>query len=98
MVDLHYATAQPGAVQLRLLARPNLQAQPRGQGAGDARQIRQAAEAVRLDSRHGLPVGERALGGRVVELAGAEADFEAVAMAVIPGRCQRVRANAALVP
>ena len=37
-------------------------------------------KTVRLDSRDGVPVGEHALRGRAVELAGAEADAEALAL------------------
>src|SRR5580692_4701362 len=76
MVDLHHAAAASGALQLRRLAGPRLQAQPRGQGAGRARAVRQAAQAVRLDPRHGVPVGERAVCRRASELAGAETDSE----------------------
>ena len=65
---------EPGALQLRLLSRPHLQAQPRRQGARLSRQVRQAAQAVRLDPRDRLPVRERALRRRDPELAGAEAD------------------------
>ena len=36
---VHHAAAQPGPVQLRCLSRPHLQAQPRWQGAGHARQV-----------------------------------------------------------
>ena len=67
------------------LARPHLQAQPRRQGARRARPVRQAAQAVRLDPRDGLPVGERAVCGGAPELAGAEADSEAVGRCVMFG-------------
>ena len=50
MGDLHHAAAEPGAVFVGRLARPHLQAFARRQGAGRARPVRQAAEAVRLDS------------------------------------------------
>ena len=43
-----------------------------------ARAKRQAARTVRLDPRAGLPVGERAVGRRAVELAGAKADLASV--------------------
>ena len=78
VVNLHHAAAQPGALQLRRLARPHLQAQPRRQGAGRARPVRQAVETIRLDPCHGVPVSEHALCGGTSELAGAEADLEAV--------------------
>src|SRR5437773_452801 len=78
LVALHHATAQPGALLFRRLARPHLQAQPRWQGAGHARPVRQAAETVRLGPRNGVSVRERSLCGGAVELAGTEADLEAV--------------------
>ena len=53
---------------------PHLQADPRRQGARRARRIGQAAQAVRLDPRDRVPVGERALRRRAAELARAEAD------------------------
>ena len=43
-----------------------------GKILGNDRQRRPRAEAIRLDPRNGLPVGERALRGGTVELAGAE--------------------------
>ena len=52
---------------------PRLQADARRQGARRARRSRQAAQAVRLDSRDRVPVGERALRRRAAELARAEA-------------------------
>ena len=66
--------SKPGALQLRFLSRPHLQAQPGRQGARLSRQVGQAAQAVRMDSRDGVPVRERALCRRDSELAGAEAD------------------------
>ena len=45
----------------RRLSRPHLQADARRQGARRARQLRPAAEAVRLDPRDRVPVGERAV-------------------------------------
>ena len=78
MVAVHHAAAQPGALQLGRMARPHLQAQPRRQGAWRALPVRQAVEAVRLDPRDGVPVGERDLRRGAIELAGAEADLEAV--------------------
>src|SRR5260221_12996010 len=92
MVDLHHAAAQSGAVQLGRVARPHLQAQARGQGTRYGRPIRQATQAVWLDPRDGVSLGERDLRRRVAELAGAEADPEAVRPAVIPGWSQRVGA------
>src|SRR5476651_366447 len=80
MVALHHAATQPGAVQLGRLARPHLQAQPGRQGARRTRPVRQTTEAVRLDSRDGVSVGERGLRRGTLELAGAEADFEAVGL------------------
>ena len=47
----------------------------RWESAGRARRNRQETQAVRMDPRDRLPVGERALRGRVAQLAGAEADF-----------------------
>src|SRR5258706_13513216 len=76
------------------MARPHLQAQPRGQGARHARPIRQAIKTVRLDPCDGVSLGERDLRRRTVELARAEADPEAVATAVVGslsglrGRCR----------
>src|SRR6266853_224717 len=60
------------------MAGADLQIEPRGQSARHARPIRQAIETVRLDPRHGVPVGECDLCGGIAELAGAEADAEAV--------------------
>ncbi len=79
LVDLHHAAAASGALQFGRMARPHLQAQPRRQGARRTRTIRQATQTIRLDPCDGLPVGERALRGGIAELAGAEADPEAVA-------------------
>ena len=70
--DLHHAAAASGALQFGRLARPDLQAQPRGQTTWGAWPVRQAAETIRLDSRDGLPLGERSLCGRTSELARAE--------------------------
>ena len=89
MVDLHHAAAASGALQLGCLARPHLQAQPRRQGAGRARPVRQAVEAVRLDSRDGVSVGERALCGGTAELARAEAGPQAVTRASLPATYAR---------
>src|SRR6267143_3625545 len=72
------------------MARPHLQAQPRGQGARYAWPIRQAIKAVRLDPCDGVSLGERDLRRRTVELARAEADPEAVATAVV-GSLSRLR-------
>ena len=66
--------AEPVAVRLRRLSRPHLQAVARRQGAGRARRVRQAAQAVRLDPRDRVPVREQAVRRRDPELAGAEAD------------------------
>src|SRR5260370_42692896 len=85
MVDLHHAATQSGAVQLGRLARPYLQAEPRGQGARHARPIRQATQAVWLDPRDGVSLGERDLRRRVAELAGGEAGPEAARAAAPPG-------------
>ena len=63
---------------------PHLQAQPRRQGARLSRQVGQAAQAVRLDSRDRLPVRERALRRRDPQLAGAEADAASGAAARRP--------------
>ena len=52
---------------------PRLQAQPRRQGAGHTRRVRQATQTVRLDSRNRVPVGERDLRRRITELARAKA-------------------------
>ena len=67
------------SLRRRRVPRPRLQAHARRQGARDARQVRTSAEAVRLDSRDRLPVGERALCRRAAELARAEADPAPVA-------------------
>ena len=61
---LYSADAYPGRIY-KLIARR--------QGPGRARPVRQAAEAVRLDPRDRLPVGERALRRRALELARTEA-------------------------
>ena len=70
---VHHAAAEPGAVCVGRLSRPDLQAEAGRQGARRAGRGRQAAEAVRLDPRDRLPVGEHAVCGRAAELAGAEA-------------------------
>ncbi len=67
------AAARPGPLCLRRLSRPHLQADAGGQVTRDARPLRQEAQAVRLDSRDGLPEAERALRGRASQLARAEA-------------------------
>src|SRR5262249_46782985 len=89
LVDLHHAAAEPGAVFVGCVARPHLQAFARRQGAGRARQVRQAAETVRLDSRHGVSVGEYAVCRRVAELAGAEVGVEAVTFIVIASEAKQ---------
>ena len=65
--------AEPGALQLGCLSGPHLQALARRQGARRAGQVGQAAQAVRLDPRDGVPVRERAVRRRNLELARAEA-------------------------
>ena len=62
---LYAADAFPG---------PSVQAEPGREGAGRARRVRQAAQAVWLDSRDRVSVRERALCRGVAELARAEAD------------------------
>ncbi len=71
--DLLLAAARSGPLRLRRLSRPHLQAHARRQAARHARALGQAAQAVRLDSRDGLPDAERALRRRASQLAGAEA-------------------------
>ena len=70
--------APSSAVHFGRMARPHLQAQPRGQGARHARPVRQAVETIRLDPRAGMSVGECGLRGRIAELASPEVDPEAV--------------------
>src|SRR5258708_25531949 len=74
MGALHHAWAEPGALQLRFLSRPRLQTQPGWKSARLSRQVGQAAQAVRVDSRDRVPVRERTLRRRDFDLAGAEAD------------------------
>ena len=70
---LHHARAEPGPLRRRRLSRAHLQAHARRQGARRARRVRQAAEAVRLDPRDRVPVGERAVRRRDPQLAHPEA-------------------------
>src|ERR1700757_268339 len=74
MGALHHAWAEPGALQLRFLSRSRLQTQPGWKGARLSRQVGQATQAVRVDSRDRVPVRERTLRRRDFDLAGAEAD------------------------
>src|SRR5258707_6186103 len=74
MGALHHAWAEPGALQLRFLSRPRLQTQPGWKGARLSRQVGQAAQAVRVDSRDRVPIRERTLRRRDSDLAGAETD------------------------
>src|SRR2546428_13544564 len=74
MGALHHAWAEPGALQLRFLSRPRLQTQPGWKGARLSRQVGQAAQAVRVDSRDRVPVRERTLRRRDFDLAGGNAD------------------------
>ena len=95
LVDLHHAAAASGALQFGLMARPHLQAQPRRQSARRTRAIRQATQTIRLDPRDGLSIGECDLRGGIAELAGAEADPEAVA-SIIPGSLRSPASGPAL--
>src|ERR1700730_11652843 len=74
MGALHHAWAEPGALQLQFLSWPRLQTQPGWKGARLSRQVGQAAQAVRVDSRDRMPIRERTLCRRDSDLAGAEAD------------------------
>src|SRR5579862_8601141 len=73
---MHHASASSVFVQCRRVPRPNLQAQPRWSGSRRAWGIRQTAKAIWMDPRDGVPVGERTLRSRVVELACAETNSE----------------------
>ena len=64
---------EPGAIRLRRLSGAHLQALARRQDAGRARRLGQAAQAVRLDPRDGLSVGEHAVRRGSPELACPEA-------------------------
>ena len=55
---LHHARAAPGALQLRRLSGPDLQAESRRQGAWLPGRVGQAAQAIRMDPRDRLPVRE----------------------------------------
>src|SRR5215475_15458810 len=74
MGALHLPRPEPGALQLRLLSRPRLQAQPGWKGARLSRQVGQAAQAIRVDPRDRVPFRERTLRRGNSDLAGAEAD------------------------
>ena len=65
--------AEPGALCRRRLSRPHLQALARRQGARRARRVRPPAEAVWLDPRDRVPLGERAVRRRDHHLAHPEA-------------------------
>ena len=73
---LHDAGAQPGAVRRRSLPEPDLQGVARRQAARRLRTAGKEPRRVRLDPRHRVPVGERDLGRRAPQLAGAEAGDE----------------------
>ena len=77
---LYSSDAWPGRIY-KLIARR--------QGARRARPVRQAAETVRLDSCDGVSVGEHALCGGAVELAGAEAGVEALGSSSFRGARKR---------
>src|SRR5256885_1861186 len=74
--DLHHPRTKPGGVHLGCLSGPHLQGRARRQGhrARLVRQVRQAAQAVRLGAPDRLSERERDLRLRNPELAGAEAD------------------------
>ena len=73
--DLHHAHRQPGDVRRRVhLSRAHLQGCARRQGARRHRPLRTRAQTVFRRPRAGLPVGERNLRRRNVELARAEVD------------------------
>src|SRR5450759_518803 len=74
MDDLHHAGTEPGAIYIGLVPGTDLQTVARRQGPGRARQGRQAAEAVRMDSRDRVSGGERIVRRGSPELAGAETD------------------------
>src|SRR2546425_1095338 len=90
---LHHARPEPGALHLGRVPGPRVQAVTRRKGARGARRVRQATEAVRLDPRDRLPVGERALRRGAAQLAGAEAGSasEEIASLPSPGRDCRSR-------
>src|SRR5437867_12594863 len=76
MGDLRDAAERIGhavSVQLRRVPRTRLQALARRKGSRVAGQIRSSDETVWLDPRDRMPVRERDLRGRAVELARAEA-------------------------
>src|SRR6185437_14391141 len=89
----HLAAARSGALQLRRLPRPHLQALARRQAPGRARPVGQAAEAIRLDPRDGLPLAQHALRCRAPELARAEARIADVAGAAKRGLLMRTRSS-----
>src|SRR5207249_7065173 len=70
---VHHARTEAGAVRLRRVPGPGVQAVPGRKAARRARRIRQAAEAVRLDPRDRLSFGERALRRGAPQLARSEA-------------------------
>ena len=84
LVDLHHAAAQPGALQL---ATPGPAAST--SSASTARcwacsAVRQAVKTIRLDHVMACPSENTLLCGGAAELAGAEADPEAVRHFVVP--------------
>src|SRR5712692_5136905 len=70
---MHHAGTESSSVLLRRVSRQTLQAHAGRQSAGRRGQVRQAAEAVRLDPRDRLPFGKRDLCCGAFELANPEA-------------------------
>src|SRR5206468_3195719 len=70
--DLHHARTQAVPLYVRRFSRAHLQAEPRGSRAGSTRRIGQAAQAIRLDPRDRVPLGERPLCRGAAQLEGAE--------------------------
>jgi DNA-binding beta-propeller fold protein YncE len=87
MDRVHHPAAAPGAVHLGRVPGPDLQAVAGRQGAGRAWRKRQAGQAVRLDPRTRLPVGEHAVCGGAAELASPEAD--AAPVTPVPNHIKR---------
>src|SRR6185437_21864 len=72
--DLYYSRSDTVFVCVRRVPRADLQTVARRKSARVFGRKREAGEAVRLDSRTGLPQRERSVRSGVVELAGAEID------------------------
>ena len=58
---VHHPAAEPGTLCFGCVSRPHLQAHARRQGPRHVRPLRQAAQGIRLGTRHCLPEREHAL-------------------------------------